>query len=94
MSENDSLFTIIIPCHDDCEKAKKLANSLDNVIVGHNGCKNEKSFPWSNKAKTINHLAKNINSEYVVVLDADVNFSISIILILNLYYQVSFKFLI
>ena len=70
-----SLYTIIIPCHNDCEKAEKLINNLNNVIIGHNGCKTRESFFWSNKAKTINYLAKNINTEYIIVMDADIDFS-------------------
>jgi len=66
------LYTIIIPCHNDCKKANKLAKKFSNVIIGHNGCNRRNSFSWSNKAKTINELVKNIKSEYVVVLDADV----------------------
>jgi len=67
-----SLYTIIIPCHNDCKKANELSKKFSNVIIGHNGCNRKDSFNWSNKAKTINELVKKINSKYVVVLDADV----------------------
>ena len=37
MNEKNSLYTIIIPCHNDCEQAEKIASNLNNVIIGHNG---------------------------------------------------------
>lgn len=71
----NKLYTIIIPCHNNCERAEELAKKFDNVIVGHNNCDNRKSLPWANKAKTINQIAKNIKTEYIVVMDADVKVS-------------------
>ncbi len=89
----EKLYTIIIPCHNDCENAEKLATTLlGEVIVGHNGCNNRKFLegitiehpalertavylPWSNKAKTINHLARTILTDYIVVFDADTEIS-------------------
>ena len=70
-------FSIIIPCHNDCKKAESLSKTTivkhaEKVFVGHNGCKNKVCLDWSNKAKTINYYAKQITSNYTIVLDADI----------------------
>lgn len=75
----DSSIAVLIPCHEDCEKAEKLQESLSSqtllpemVKVIHNGCKRTDAFDFANKARAINIVARLVPSDLILILDADV----------------------
>ena len=72
-------LAVIVPCRNDCDAAEKLVSSFseqtvqpDKIVVGHDKCLSKRDcVQFGNKAETINHYAKQLDTEYVLVLDAD-----------------------
>jgi hypothetical protein len=71
-------FTLVIPCHKDCDLAYELEKTFDlqivkpdHVVIAHNGCSRADSYSFSSKAKAINTVTKTILDDYVLVVDAD-----------------------
>lgn len=70
---------VIIPCHNDCEEAERLVTTFsdqtvqpDEIAIGHDRCAgNDGCLQLGNKAATINHYAKQLTTDYILVLDAD-----------------------
>ena len=72
-------LAVIIPCHNDCDAAEKLVSSFcdqtvqpDEFVIGHDKCNgNDRCLQLGNKAATINFYAKSLDTDYVLILDAD-----------------------
>lgn len=72
-------LAVIVPCRNDCDAAEKLVSSFseqtiqpDKVVVGHDKCLGQSGCTqFGNKAATINFYAKQLDTDYIVVLDAD-----------------------
>jgi len=70
---------VIIPCRNDCDAADKLVSSFseqtiqpDQVVVSHDMCLgNTGCVQFGNKAATINFYAKRLETDYILILDAD-----------------------
>ena len=70
---------VIIPCRNDCDAADKLNASFheqtiqpDKVVIGHDKCLGKSEcVQFGNKAATINFYAKRLDTDYVLILDAD-----------------------
>lgn len=83
--KNKPKIDILIPCNNDCEKAEKLKGKIESIThrrnkirIIHNGCKGKignGNFQFKNKARAINKTIKNIKSEYVICIDADMRIS-------------------
>ena len=72
-------LAVIIPCHNDCDAAEKLVSSFrdqtvqpDEFVIGHDKCiGNDRCLQLGNKAATINFYAKSLDTDYILILDAD-----------------------
>jgi cellulose synthase/poly-beta-1,6-N-acetylglucosamine synthase-like glycosyltransferase len=70
---------VIIPCRDDCDAAERLVSTFsdqtvqpDEFVIGHDKCiRNDRCLQLGNKAATINFYAKQLDTDYVLILDAD-----------------------
>jgi glycosyltransferase involved in cell wall biosynthesis len=72
-------LAVIIPCHNDCDAAERLVSSFsdqtiqpDEFVIGHDKCiGNDRCLQLGNKAATINFYAQDLDTDYILVLDAD-----------------------
>jgi len=72
-------LAVIVPCRNDCGAAERLVSSFseqtmqpDKVVVGHDKCLGKSGcVQFGNKAATINFYAKQLDTDYILVLDAD-----------------------
>jgi hypothetical protein len=72
-------LAVIVPCHNDCDAAERLVSSFsdqtvqpDEVVIGHDKCiGNDRCLQLGNKAATINFYASNLDTDYILILDAD-----------------------
>jgi len=72
-------LAVIIPCHNDCDASERLVSSFsdqtvqpDKFVIGHDKCiGNDRCLQLGNKAATINFYAKSLDTDYILILDAD-----------------------
>jgi cellulose synthase/poly-beta-1,6-N-acetylglucosamine synthase-like glycosyltransferase len=70
---------VIIPCRNDCDAAERLLSTFsdqtvqpDEFVIGHDKCVGKDNcLQLGNKAATINFYAKQLGTDYILILDAD-----------------------
>ena len=75
----EATLAVVIPCHNDCKMAEDLVASFRNqtvqpemFVIGHDRCNGyPASLNFGNKAATVNHYAKILKCDYIIILDAD-----------------------